>query len=366
MIEVLVRPNIRRLKPYRCARDTVQDGVLLDANENPYPRGWAGVALNRYPDPSQRELRQALSDYTGLKPECILAGSGSDEVLEWIFKVFVEPGSDQVAVAEPTYGMYRVLSDIHNVSVFEFGLEKDGFGFDAARFLDAVPGKVKAVFLCSPNNPTGNLLDSKQLLELCRRWPRLVVVDEAYIEFADLPSLGQQVSSHPNLIVLRTLSKAWGQAAIRLGYALADPAAICYFQKVKAPYNLNALTMRRGIDCLRQGLSPQISEILRQRVRLVEALGRIPGVDRIFPSQANFILFRCNRPNEVCRRMLEKGIVIRDRSSLPGLQGCVRVSVGLPEENDLLLRELEAVLAEEGSPESAEARREAEEVKGHG
>lgn len=361
MLEQLVRPNILRLKPYRCARDTVQDGVLLDANENPYPGSWAGVALNRYPDPSQRELRQALSEYAGLAPQCILAGSGSDEVLEWIFKVFVEPGSDQVAVVEPTYGMYRVLADIHNVPVFEFRLSKDSFGFDAARFLDAVPDQVKAAFLCSPNNPTGNLLDCGQLLDLCRNWPKLVVVDEAYIEFADHHSLAQQVVSHPNLIVLRTLSKAWGQAAIRLGYALADPAVISYFQKVKAPYNLNALTMRRGIDCLRQGLPAQISEILRQRKRLVEALRLMPGIDRVFPTQANFVLFRCRQPSLVCRRMLEKGIVIRERSSLPGLEGCLRVSVGLPEENDLLLGELGAVLGEEVSRRGAEARRETEE-----
>ncbi len=344
-VERLVRANIRSLKPYVCARDTACDGVLLDANENPYREEDRGVELNRYPDPAQWDLRRSLADYAGLSPENVLAGSGSDEVLDWIFKVFVEPRQDRIAVAEPTYGMYRVQAGIHGAEVWSWRLDQR-FDFQAERFIGEAPDDVKTVFLCSPNNPTGNLLDSEQLLLLCRRWPRVVVVDEAYIEFAGSESLASHVRELPNLIVMRTLSKAFGRAGIRLGYALAAPEMIALFQKVKAPYNLNALSMSQGAHRLGQGRPRHLQEILKERVRLSRELAEMAEVEEVLPSHANFLLFRIGGASEICRELQDRGVVVRDRSGMPGLAQCLRVSVGLPGENDLFLKRLREILKE--------------------
>jgi histidinol-phosphate aminotransferase len=340
-LQALVRPNIRRLEPYHCARESVQQGVLLDANENPFPRQWSGVWVNRYPDPHQRELRAALASRLGVNPRQVAAGAGSDEVLDWIFKVFCTPGQDSVAIAEPTYGMYRVAAGIFGVDIFEWRLERD-FDFAAEPFLRAVPPHVKVLFLCSPNNPTGNLLNRDEVLRVCREWGGLVVVDEAYVEFAPGGSLVPLLEDHPRLVILRTLSKAFGRAGLRLGYAVAHPEITDYFLKVKAPYNLSAGVQAEGVravlDC--SETQRQVDAILRERERLVARLRIQPGVEEVFPSQANFVLFRCRDPRSLVAALLGEGIVVRDRSSLVGLQGCVRVSIGLPGENDLFLSAL--------------------------
>lgn len=345
-IEQLIRPNIARLEPYHCAREKSRDGVLLDANENPYGQSYSGVKLNRYPDPYQRELRLQLATYLGVGIENVVAGAGSDEVLDWIFKVFCQPGQDWVAIVEPTYGMYRVTADIYGIPIFEFLLKEDTFAFDGERFLKTAPEQVKVVFLCSPNNPTGHLLDRNEILRLCREAPMVVVVDEAYIEFSSGRSLAEEVNRHANLIVLRTFSKAFARAALRLGYAVASPPAISCFLKVKAPYNVNALTLEKGSQALQRPhrWHRQARTIAKERERVRKRLGGIQGVEKVFPSEANFLLFRCPQASVVCQKLWEKGIVVRDRSSSALLKNCIRVSIGTPQENALFLAALEEVL----------------------
>ncbi len=348
-ISQLVRPNIRDLEPYHSARETIQEGILLDANENPFPQLWGGMQLNRYPDPNQTELRQVLAEYLRVAPENVVAGVGSDEVLDWVFKVFCQPAQDQVAVAEPTYGMYRVLAQIFGVEIFEVRLDKS-FDFNSEDFLRQVPAEVKVLFLCSPNNPTGNLLDPDEIVQLCRSWDRIVVVDEAYIEFAESPSLVSELAEYPNLIVVRTLSKAFGRAGVRLGYAVAGAEIISHFLKVKAPYNLGLPAMRSGLEVLRDARSKRIEmqQIRAERIRVAGALARLSNIGTVYPSEANFLLFRCPRSREVCRQLLGKGIVVRDRSSLPGLEDCIRVTIGTTDENDRFLSELEICSLERG------------------
>lgn len=344
-IRDLVRPNILKLKAYRSARDEVQEGVLLDANESPFSAEWRGIMLNRYPDPNQARLREALAAYTGARPEQVVAGCGSDEVLDWIFKIFCQPGQDQVAVIEPTYGMYRVMAQTFGVSLFESLLDRNQ-RLDADAFLKQVPAPVKVVFLCSPNNPTGDLLGTEQILKLCREWRGIVVLDEAYVEFSEAPSLVSQVEEFPNLVVMRTLSKAFGRAALRLGYAVASPLVTSFFLKVKAPYNLSSLVMQKGLEVLDgwERHRPAWRRIRQERDRMARELAAVPGLGRVFPSQSNFVLFDCPGAGVVCRKLREKGIVVRDRSDLPGLAESIRVSIGTPEENDLFLRELRRVL----------------------
>ncbi len=349
-ISQLVRPNIRTLEPYHSARETIQEGILLDANENPFPQLWGGIQLNRYPDPNQIELRQVLAEYLHVGPENVIAGVGSDEVLDWVFKVFCQPGQDQVSVAEPTYGMYRVLAQIFGVKIFEVCLD-ESFDFSADLLLEQLSPEVKVIFLCSPNNPTGNLLDRDQVLQLCRSWQGIVVVDEAYIEFSESPSLVSELAGHPNLIVVRTLSKAFGRAGVRLGYAVAGAEIISLFLKVKAPYNLGVLAIKSGLEVLREAPSKRVEmqQIRAEKIRVAASLARLSDIERVYPSEANFLLFRCPQSQEVCRQLLGKGIVLRDRSSLPGLEDCIRVTIGTMTENNRFLNELEICLELSGA-----------------
>jgi len=275
----------------------------------------------------------------------VVAGVGSDEIFDWIFKVFCQPGKDRIAIAEPTYGMYQVTAKIFGIPCFEFGFD-EGFSLSAERFLKGVPSDAKVLFLCSPNNPTGNLLDREQILQIAQKWQKIVVVDEAYIEFADQPSLVSDLNEVPNVILLRTLSKAFGQAGMRLGYAVTSPQIVAYFMKVKAPYNMNVLTMEKGCQVLGQVESHLacVSEIRKERDRVAAQLRGIPQIERVFPSQANFLLFRCPQASLVCQRLLGKNIVVRDRSSLRDLEDCIRVSIGTSSENDLFLNELQGIV----------------------
>jgi len=275
----------------------------------------------------------------------VVAGVGSNEIFDWILKVFCQPGKDRIAIAEPTYGMYQVTANIFGVSCFEFGFD-EGFTLNAERFLKRVPSDAKVLFLCSPNNPTGNLLNRERILQIAQKWQKIVVVDEAYIEFADQPSMVSDLSEVPNLILLRTLSKAFGQAGLRLGYTVASPQIVDHFLKVKAPYNLNVLTMDQGCQVLGQVESylACVSEIRKERNRVAAQLRNIPGIEKVFPSQANFLLFRCPQASLVCQRLLEKNIVVRDRSSLRDLENCIRVSIGTSSENDLFLNELQRIV----------------------
>ena len=348
-LDSLVRANVLSLKPYQSARQEMQEGILLDANENPFSQAWEGISLNRYPDPNQRKLRRCLAAYLGVEVENVLAGVGSDEVLDWIFKVFCQPGRDAVAITEPTYGMYGVMAQICDVEVWEFPLN-DEFDFSAPYFIESAPGQVKVIFLCSPNNPTGNLLSREDLLRLCGDWKGVVVLDEAYVEFARSSSLAPKVREFPNLIVLRTLSKAFGRAGLRLGYAVASARIISYFLKVKAPYNVSSIALRLARRTLEEREMPtvEVKEIWRERERLALALQGMPQVLQVFPSEANFLLLRCRDASQICRELLQRGIVVRDRSSMLGLEDCMRISVGTPAENEIFLHELDQVLCQPG------------------
>ncbi len=340
----LIRPNILDLEPYHCAREKVLEGILLDANENPFRHEADGIQMNRYPDPFQRKVRSVLASVIGLPADYFAAGAGSDEVLEWIFKVFCQPGKDCVVTAEPTYGMYQVTAQIFGVERHEFLLDSC-FQFRTEEFLQQVPSNAKVLFLCSPNNPTGNLLEQDEILRVCREWGRIVVLDQAYVDFARGGDLCSEVLRNPNLIVLRTLSKAYGRAALRFGYAIADPVLISYFMKVKAPYNLNSITMEHACAALRDQNRKQdeVSRIRAERERVTVRLRRMPAVAEVFPSEANFVLFRCRQASPVVDGLFKKGIVVRDRSSVAGLADCIRITVGTPEENDLLLKELDSL-----------------------
>lgn len=342
-LDTFIRSNIRSLEPYHCARENVQSGLLLDANENPFPRWDKGVQLNRYPDPYQRDLRRALAEQLGVAPEMVLAGNGSDEVLDWLFKVFEL--SAGVAIAEPTYGMYRVLADTYDVPVIESRLD-DRFGFSAQRFLTTVPREVRMLILCSPNNPTGNLLDADEILKVAAEWEGVIVVDEAYIEFSGETSLARQVSRFENLAVLRTFSKAFGRAGVRLGYIAAAPCLISYLLKVKAPYNLNAWVLTEGVKAVKNEpeTSREVRLIVCERERMRSSLSELAGVSEVFPSDANFILFRCEDAAGVCAELLRRQIVVRDRSKVRGLEDCIRLTVGTPDENTTVLRELTNIL----------------------
>lgn len=344
-VNAWVRSNIVSLKPYDSARDLIHDGLLLDANENPHPHTYAGISVNRYPDPKQIELRGALADYVGLAVENVVAGNGSDEVLDWIFKVLCQPGLDKVAIAEPTYGMYRVMADIFGISVVETPLDEN-FGFKADSLLRRLPKEVKVLFLCSPNNPTGNLLEEEEILQLAAEWNKPIVVDEAYVEFSSRPSLARHMDRCRNLIIMRTLSKAFGQAGIRLGYLLADSQLVDHFLKVKAPYNLNSITQAAGIRILRNlnEVAGEVDGILEERRRVAACLMEMPGVRKVFASDTNFLLFRCKGASEICRLLLAEGIVVRDRSRVPGLADCIRLTIGTPEENEMFLRRFKVFL----------------------
>ncbi len=360
-LERLLRPNIVALEPYRAARHETGGGaadgtILLDANENPYAPelGPELEGANRYPDPYQLELRQRLAAINGVEPGNVFVGTGSDEVIDLLIRLLCVPGRDAVMVAEPTYGMYRVAAAVNDVRVVGVPLDAD-CQLDVPGMLGRLDGSVRAVFCCSPNNPTGALLARDAVAELCRAANALVVVDEAYIEFAPQGSVvADVVSGVPNLVVLRTLSKAWGLAGLRLGYAIAPEPVVRWLMRIKAPYNVGVHTARAALRALRaeSRMRAQVAAITAQRERLAAELARLPFVRRVFPSHANFLLIGCNGSGagdaaSVLAALRKRGIVVRDRSAVPGLEGCLRISVGTEAQNDALLQALRDIAASE-------------------
>lgn len=337
-LEKWVRPNIAKLTPYSSARDefTGQAEVYLDANENPFETG-----LNRYPDPLAREVKQLMVDLKGVSTEQMMLGNGSDEVIDLIFRIFCEPGQDSVITLPPTYGMYRVSADINHVSVKEVPL-LPGFVPDVEAVLAAVDDRTKVLWLCSPNNPSGNDFPQEAMRRLLDNFPGIVVVDEAYIDFADRASYSSWLGQYPNLIVMQTFSKAWGLAGIRLGMALTSPAIIRLLNAVKPPYNVNRLTQQAALDRLRQPeqFRKQVQMILDQRVAVAQQLADLPMVQTVYPSAANFILAKVDDPQRLYQYLTNKGIIVRDRSRQYLCDGCLRFTVGTPEENQLLYQAL--------------------------
>lgn len=326
----IVRPNISALSPYSTARDEYQGqvGVFLDANESPYDSG-----VNRYPDPRQRVLKQLLSQIKGLPVDNIFLGNGSDEAIDLVYRIFCTPGRDNAVVISPSYGMYSVCAQINDIEVRDIPLAAEDFGLEAQKILDACDEHTRLIFLCSPNNPSGNAFPREDLLRIVDSAMAMVVVDEAYADFSSEGSIREEVLRRPNLIVLQTLSKAWGMAGLRLGMAFADEYVIGLMSEVKYPYNISEATQREAIKLLSNSVDEHIREIISERERLSDYLQALPFVQRVYPSEANFILVRVDDADSLYEHLLREGIIVRNRSRVRGCKGCLRVSIGLPEEN---------------------------------
>jgi histidinol-phosphate aminotransferase len=334
-ISKLVRKNILEMKPYSSARDAYSGSasVFLDANENPY-----NSPLNRYPDPQQTLLKKRIADLKGLSMENIFLGNGSDEGIDLLFRVLCEPGRDNVITIDPTYGMYAVCAEINGVERRSVLLNSD-FSLDPDAVLAAVDERTKLIFLCSPNNPTSNSLEREAVLKIIDGVNCMVVVDEAYIDFSQGPGLLSLLREKPNLVLLQTLSKAWGLAGIRLGMLFAHPDLVRYISWVKYPYNVNQLSIDaalKGLDDTVQR-SLWIEEILEERSRMATQLESLPFVTEVYPSDANFLLIKVEDPSAVYQFLMNKGIIIRDRSSVPLCEECLRITIGSKEENRALI-----------------------------
>jgi histidinol-phosphate aminotransferase len=343
-INTLVRPNILTLKPYSSARDEFKgkNGIFLDANENPYsiPLTYSeslAERLNRYPDPYQHALKSKFSELKKIPTENIFIGNGSDEVIDLAFRIFCEPGKDKVIVCPPTYGMYEVSAQINDIGLIAVPLDKD-FQLQVEEILNT---DAKMVFLCSPNNPTGNPLNDIE--KIIQNFNGIVFVDEAYIDFSARESLLQKINDYPNLIVSQTLSKAWGRAAIRIGIAYAAKAIISYFNKVKPPYNISQLNQQEALLTLKRTdvFNKNLQSILAQRVWLEEQLMKIKVVEKIFPSEANFLLVKTKDAHAVYNKLIKDKIVVRNRHSV--IENCLRITVGEPDENRKLIDSLKSI-----------------------
>lgn len=345
-LDQMVRPNIQNLAPYRSARDDFESGLLLDANENSYgsPFPEAGD-LNRYPHPIPKELRARIATWRDVEPEQLFTGVGSDEAIDLLIRIFCEPGKGSIVTTPPTYGMYKVSARIHDAAVHEVPLD-ESFQLQTNAILETAQNERPSIlFLCSPNNPTGNDLNRAEILKLIELFPGLVVVDEAYIDFSKQESMAPMVRQYPNLVVLQTFSKSFGLAGIRLGLAFAAPNVIDWMLKVKAPYNINTLTTRMALKAFDnlEMVRFHITEIRKERERLARALRELPTVETVYPSQANFLLFRIRNAENVWRTLTEQGIIIRYRGNEPGCDNCLRATIGLPDENDRLIRALQSI-----------------------
>ena len=340
-LKELTRPNIWALKPYSSARDEYNGAaasVFLDANENPY-----NLPHNRYPDPLQRDLKAELTRIKQVKAENIFLGNGSDEAIDLVFRAFCEPGVDNVVAIDPTYGMYKVCADVNNVEYRKVLLD-DAFQFTADALLAATDEHTKLIFLCSPNNPTGNDLLRSEIEKTLATFSGLVIIDEAYNDFSSAPSFLQQLDKYPNLVVFQTFSKAWGCAAIRLGMAFASAEIISIFNKIKYTYNVNQLTQQKALSMLQRydEIEGWVKELIAERGRLVDAFSTLTCVKEIFPSDANFFLARVTDAGAIYNYLVAKGIIVRNRSSISLCGNCLRVTVGTPAENKTLLDALQA------------------------
>ncbi len=338
-LKALIRPNIWNLKPYSSARDEykgVSASVFLDANENPY-----NDPYNRYPDPLQWILKTDLAQIKNVAPEHIFLGNGSDEAIDLVYRAFCEPGVDNVVAIDPTYGMYEVCADINNVSYRKVSLDEH-FQLSAEAMLAAADANTKLMFLCSPNNPTGNNLCRKEIIKLLDGFDGIVIVDEAYFDFSDELSFSQCLSEYPNLIVLQTFSKAWGCAGIRLGMAFASTEIIAVFNKIKYPYNVNLLTQQKAMDMLQRHYEVErwVSVLREERARLIEEFGKLPCCVTIYPTDANFFLTKVTDAKGIYGYLVGKGIIVRNRSHITLCGGCLRITVGTRVEDDTLLEAL--------------------------
>lgn len=338
-LEELCRPNIWRLAPYSSARDEYKGKtarVFLDANENPY-----NAPLNRYPDPLQTDVKQLLSKVKGVPAECIFLGNGSDEAIDLPYRCFCRPGIDNVVAIEPTYGMYRVCADINDVE-YRTVLLDEHFQMNADKVLEACNDHTKIVWICSPNNPSGNNIDRKEIERVIENFQGLVVIDEAYGDFSKQPSFRKELKRYPNIIVLNTFSKAWGHAAIRLGMAFASKDIIALFNKVKYPYNVNLLTQKQALEALSNPYEVEkwVRTLLLERNRMVEAFKLLPMCQEVYPTDANFFLAKMTDAKRIYDYLSEQGIIVRNRSRIQLCENCLRITIGTKTENNELLAAL--------------------------
>lgn len=335
----LVRENIRNLKPYSSARHefTGVANIQLDANENPFQYH----GYNRYPDPLQNKLKERISEMKGISADSIFLGNGSDEAIDILTRIFCTPGRDAIHVPVPTYGMYRVSADINDVEVNTSRLGEN-FELDSDVVLSHKKDNDHILWLCNPNNPTGNIHNPREILQLLENFPGIVVVDEAYIDYSSEPSMISLIPEHPNLVVLQTFSKAWGLAGMRIGMAFAQPWIIHYMNAVKPPYNINSYTQAYVLKQLddAENIRREVSVILQEREKLAQFLNALEGVQKVYPSESNFILFKIENSQYIFEKLREEGIVIRNRNHEPGCENCLRVTIGTPEENEILKKHL--------------------------
>jgi histidinol-phosphate aminotransferase len=338
-LEQLVRKNIWSLAPYSSARDEYsgkEAHVFLDANENPY-----NGPYNRYPDPLQRELKNMLKKVKGVPEDNIFLGNGSDEAIDLAYRVFCNPGRDNVVAIAPTYGMYQVCADINDVE-YRTVLLDENFDFKAADMLAACDDHTKIIWLCSPNNPTGNSLNRDEILKIVESFEGIVIVDEAYIDFSQQMSMRQELPTHPNLIILQTMSKAWGSAAIRLGMAFASKEIIAIYNKVKYPYNVNQLTQEQALEMLKDPFEVDkwVKILMSERSRLIQAFMELPICEKVYKTDANFFLAKMSDANAIYDYLVDKGVIVRNRNKIQLCKNCLRITIGNRTENNELLSAL--------------------------
>ena len=335
-LENLIRKNLKTLTPYSSARDEFSgtSSVFLDANENPFDNG-----VNRYPDPQQWELKERLSEIKNISAKQMILGNGSDEIIDLLMRAFCQPCEDKVIFCKPSYGMYKVAAQINNLRIAELELDAN---FQPNVKMILRNNDSKLLFLCSPNNPTGNLIDKKILIRLLSEFKGVIVLDEAYIDFSSDASMVTELNMYPNLVILQTLSKAWGMAGIRLGIGLASVEIIEVLNKIKPPYNVNTLTQNKAIELLscEETYQEKIDILLVERNSILNELRGLSFVKKVFPSQANFILIRVENANKLYDFLIKGGIVIRNRTTVALLENCLRISIGTPAENQQLLEVL--------------------------
>ncbi len=337
-LQQLVRPNIWNLKPYSSARSEFKGdaSVFLDANENPYNEPYS-----RYPDPLQWEVKREIAKQKSVAPEQVFLGVGSDEPIDLLIRALCEPALDNVLAIAPTYGMYKVAADVNNVEYREVLLDEN-FDFTADKLLAAADDKTKIVWLCSPNNPTGNSLNRVEIVKTLERFDGIVVIDEAYIDFSEHPSFLSELKKYPNMVVLQTFSKAWASAGVRLGMAFASVEIIAVLNKIKYPYNISMLVQKHALQMLQRNdeVKAWVKTLLTEREKLMADLKSVPCVLHVYPTDANFVLVKTTDANGIYTKLVERGVVTRNRHSIALCEGCIRITVGTPEENAVLLKEM--------------------------
>jgi len=338
-LEDFVRENVKKLTPYSSARHEFSGNgsIFLDANENPNENG-----INRYPDPLQLKLKNRIGELKSVNPENMILGNGSDEIIDLLFRAFCEPNVDNVVICTPTYGMYEVAAEVNAIAIKMVNLDEN-FQPNIKRVMETASESSKMLFLCSPNNPTANFLEESRVIELLEEFKGIVIIDEAYIDFSPNKSWSEKLSKYPNLVILQTLSKAWGMAGIRLGIGFASQEIVTILNRIKPPYNVNSLTQQKALECLHEvsTFKKQLNEIIKERFRLINFLTDLTFVEKVYPSDSNFILMKVNNADNLYNYLLGKEIIIRDRSKIDGLEQCVRISIGTKKENEMLCKALQ-------------------------